>query len=101
MASNITVSATVTDASTTVGDVRAELRTITDGDLTEKSPVTAGIGEAGVTIDESDSGLHLNLRVEGHEGEWSKTSMDAVTRAVGRVGGVEDVTVTDGGYESE
>lgn len=87
------------DASSTVTrqDIRSALDALTEDDISETSPVTAGCPEA-VAVNVEDG---LLVRCEGHDGDWTRTSERAVLRALKGASGVEDASVVDGGYESE
>lgn len=82
-------------------DIAAALESVTGDDLTEKSPVTAGVPEAAITLITEQAGKYVEVRVEGHDGEWSKTSMDAIRSAVLSVDGVRERVATRGGYDPE
>lgn len=86
-----------TTGSVSRSDVRDALSGLTDDDITESSPITAGAAEVGV---ETRDGTVI-VRVSGHEGEWSKTSETALRRAVVGVDGVDELTDSDGGYETD
>lgn len=85
-----------TDGAVTAGMVRDAVSSLTEDDITNTSPITAGGSEVGIEVD----GTALHVRVEGHEGDWSKTSEDALRRAVEGVDGVEELTTAEGGYEA-
>lgn len=98
MASDIRIEAS-TDGSVTKGDVYAALREIDPTDLSKKSPVTNQIREAYVAV--GDAGIAV--KVEGHDGEWSRSSQNALTHTLAGIGGVDSqsVEVASGGYESD
>jgi hypothetical protein len=98
MASHIEVTADVDDSFERAA-LCEELSALTDDDVSQSSPITAGAPEAGIAHNRVES--VVTVRVEGHGGDWTKTSMDALTTAVRRVDGVLDVSVTDGGYDAE
>lgn len=82
-------------------DIAAALGEVTDDDLSQKSPATAGVPEAAITLITEQTGKFAEVRIEGHDGEWSKTSMDAIRSAVLGVDGVHERVETRGGYEPE
>jgi len=79
-------------------DVMDAAHELTEDDISEKSPVSAGAPEVGVEFSEDD-GRVLHVRVEGHSGDWSKTSQNALIGAVESVDGVENGSVESGGYD--
>jgi|APHM01.1.fsa_nt_gi hypothetical protein len=81
----------------TPGDVRDQLREVTEGDISQTSPITAGVPEAGVY--ETDNHT-VHVRVEGHDGQWTLTSERAVCRALEEIHPEVEVSVVEGGYES-
>lgn len=90
---------------TSVGysDVRGALDKLTDDDVSQSSPLTAGGSEVGIELtgEGEDPGGILHVRVEGHEGEWTKTSEDSLRRAVQSVEGVGELLSSTGGYEQD
>lgn len=82
------------------GTVRAGLHTLNDGDVSASSPVSGGAEEVAVSIIRHED-TFVDLHVEGHDGDWTKTSEQAVRRAVQRVGAVGDLVESEGGYETE
>lgn len=98
MASTIEVTAD-TDSSFSRPALRAALDGITDDDVSVSSPVTDGAPEAAIDHNRDDGVVHV--RVEGHDGDFTKTSQQALVSAVRSVDGATDPTVTDGGYERE
>jgi hypothetical protein len=97
MASHIEVTADVDDSFERAA-LREELSALTDDDVSQSSPISEGAPEAGIAHNRAES--VVTVRVEGHGGSWTKTSMDALRTAVGRVDGVLDASVTDGGYDA-
>lgn len=97
MASHIHVTASISDE-VTEAEVYEALRTIGNDQLSKKSPVTAQLREASVATGEDC----LDLRVQGHDGEWSKTTQETITRTLAGIDGVDahSVEVTSGGYDS-
>lgn len=89
-----------TDGDVEQADVRAAVSALADDDLTEKSPVTDGAQEVSVQYEEGDGGMVVGIAVEGHAGEWSKTSEQAIKSAVQSVNGVGELVASEGGYES-
>lgn len=75
--------------------IRQALAGLTDDDLSNSSPVTPGVPEAGIEI--ADGTVHL--RVQGHDGDWTKTSEQAVISAIEDADGVEGLAESEGGYE--
>jgi hypothetical protein len=87
--------------SVSYGDVRSALRAIEDDDVSKNSPISEGASEVGLTVEEAD-GDHsalVTVRVEGHEGEWTKTSERALKSAVQSVEGVGELVEKSGGYD--
>ena len=82
-------------------DIAAALADVSGDDLTEKSPVTGGVPEAAITLITEQAGKFAEVRIEGHGGEWSKTSMDTIRKAVTSVDGVHEHVAVRGGYEPE
>lgn len=87
-----------TSAPVTSAHVRTELQHVTDDDVSKSSPIMGGVPEAGVAIGGDGEDQTVVVRVEGHAGEWTKTSEQALRRAVKRVEGVEELVESDGGY---
>ena len=98
MASHIEVTADVSERFDPA-QLRAAISSLTEDDLSQSSPITAGGDEVGVAYNAAESAVVC--RVNGHAGSWTKTSEDALTAAVGGVHGVQSVSVTAGGYEPE
>lgn len=77
--------------------VRSALDTIEADDLSQKSPVSVGVPEAGIEIGDDE----VTVRIEGHSGDFSKTSEQALTSALA---GLHDAAgepeVVDGGYDT-
>lgn len=96
MASHIEVTADV-NGDFSERALRTALAALTDEDLSESSPVSAGAQEVAVDHNQRDGVVHV--RCEGHSGDFTKTSERALTRTVRGVTGVEDASVTDGGYD--
>lgn len=78
--------------------VREALSELTSDDISKKSPIEPGRKQIGDAVAGSESSPVLVLRVQGHSGDWSKTTETAVRRAATSVGGVTHLS-TDGGYE--
>lgn len=78
-------------------EVRSALSELTDDDVSESSPVTAGGSELAVVVADGE----LIIREGGHDGEWTKTSETAVRRAVSTVNGVGELVESSGGYEPD
>jgi len=87
------------DSSTEQADVRDAIAALSADDLTEKSPVTAGASEMSIQMRDADDGVEVEIFTEGHPGEWSKTSEEAIKSAVQSVDGVGDLVESEGGYE--
>lgn len=99
MASDISIEVTPTDLlHLPVGPVREALRAVDGEDLSVSSPVSAGVPEAGVSPGDDGSVLVV---VEGHDGDFTKTSERALKRALADVPFSVDVEVVDGGYEPD
>lgn len=77
--------------------VREAFDTITDEDVSESSPVTAGVPEAGLSPEPGE----IHVRVGGHAGDFTKTSEQALRKALRAIDGVESVEVLEGGYTPE
>lgn len=95
MASDIEVTATITTDDFSVGDVYDAMRLRGD-DISETSPISPGLREAAVVAGDDS----LTLRVQGHDGEWSKQSQEALVDSLAHAPGVDGATVevTSGGY---
>lgn len=89
----------------------ADLReAFTDLDVSESSPITTDAPEVGIghseETEENDEGEeethhYVTLSVAGHEGEWTKTSQDALLDALKNIDGVDGTNLTvEGGHES-
>lgn len=97
MASEIEVTANVTTDDLSIGDVYDGMRLGGD-DISKKSPITPGLREVAATIGEDT----LTLRVQGHSGQWSKTSQEALTDALAEVDGVDGSTIeVEGGFKAD
>lgn len=98
MASHIYV-AGEKDASVSKSDIYEALRAIGRDQLSQKSPVTAQLNEATVGTREQS----FSVTVEGHSGEWSRSSQDALLKALINIDGVDgdSVEVVSGGYEAQ
>jgi len=81
--------------------VRAALTELTDEDVSVSSPISAGADEVSVQMDYDGDSDVLVLHVEGHGGEWTKTSEQTLRRAVEEVEGVGELVYSEGGYESD
>jgi len=82
-----------------VGKVRQALNNLTEDDLSESSPITPGGNEVGLGRVSSDGGPALEIVIEGHDGDWTKTSQEAVKDAAEGVEGIGDLLEHEGGYE--
>lgn len=67
--------------------------------VSQSSPVSDGLPEAAVDHNQADGMVHV--RVEGHEGDFTKTSQDEILKAVRATDGAVSPEVTAGGYEPE
>lgn len=86
------------DADVSVGDVRAALSELSDDDVSESSPVSGGVPEAGIEVNEGS----VDVRIEGHAGEFTKTSQRALVGVLEEIeGGQNTVEIIDGGYEKD
>lgn len=89
------------DQSVTTEAVRDSLAELTDDDVSVGSPVSAGVPEAGIGFSTyGDYDRLLNVAVEGHEGDFTKTSHEALEDAIESVEGVGEQVRVEGGYES-
>jgi hypothetical protein len=86
--------------SVTNGDVRNALYTLTDDDVSVSSPITGGASEVSVHFENINGTRLVVLTIDGHDGDWTKTSESALTGAVQSVEGVGDLVASEGGYES-
>lgn len=84
-----------TDGSVSSAAVRAAIGSLTNDDVSNSSPISAGGGEVGTSFD----GDVLVVRVAGHGGDWTKTSEEALRKKIQSVPGVGDIESSDGGYE--
>lgn len=91
------------DSGVSYSDVRAAVRSLSDDDLSVGSPISGGGEEVGIDLtgEGSDPGGILHIRVEGHDGEWTKTSEKALSRTIRSVNGVGKVIESQGGYEGD
>jgi hypothetical protein len=85
------------DESVSTAAVRDALDALTEDDISKSSPISEGAPEA-ATINGDGT---VGVAIEGYEGDWTRTSEDALKAAVGGVEGVGDVTSIEGGYEPE
>lgn len=79
--------------------VMGALASLTDDDLSVGSPVSAGCEEVGVAKLQEDGERYIELRVEGHSGDWTKTSEDAIRRRVEGIDGVGGLAESEGGFD--
>lgn len=86
-----------TDGDVSMADVRAALESLSDDDVSVSSPISPGAAGVGTALDEGD----VVIRVEGQGGDWTKTSEDALRRAVSGVNGVSGLVESEGGYDGE
>lgn len=98
MASHIRIEADADDA-VSKADVYDALRGIDPADLSTQSPVSNQLPEAFVAIGAGG----IAVKVDGHEGEWSRSTEQAVTRTLAGIDGVDaqSVSVVAGGFESD
>jgi hypothetical protein len=87
-----------TDGTVAVGDIREALSDVSGDGVSESSPITAGVPEAGIVPDSKTS---VTLVVSGHDGTWTKTSETALRRAVKSVDGVDELESSEGGYDPD
>lgn len=78
--------------------VRDALSALSEDDVSSSSPVSAGGQE--LAVDDTGDGA-LAVICEGHGGDWTKTSEEAVRVAVQSVDGVGDLVGSEGGYDAE
>lgn len=83
----------------TRSDIAAALDGIASDDITKKSPITAGVPEAAISFETTDEGRFVTIKVEGHPGEWSKTSERALKSAIEGLDVVGEHVETVGGYD--
>lgn len=88
-----------TDGSVSAADVRSALNELTDDDLSVSSPVSAGVDEAGTGVETVGGGVFVTVTVDGHDGDWTKTSEQAIKSAVESVEGVHELAESEGGYD--
>lgn len=90
MASDIELTAETdgVDRSTVVEALRS-----TRTGISEQSPVSSGFHEAAVIADEKS----VTVRVQGHDGEWSKETETTLRSAVGDIDGVDADSITVSG----
>lgn len=88
-----------TEATVLPQAVQGALASLDDGDLSKGSPVTGGCREVGVGTVEADGPRDIVLRVEGHDGDWTKTSEEAIRRRVEQIDGIGGLVESEGGYE--
>lgn len=93
MADHITIEAETRDGPVPYSAVREAMASLSDDDVSKTSPVTPGGSEVGVT-----GGENVEIRVEGHSGEFTKTTEEALVAAVEAIEGTHNVRVTQGGY---
>jgi|APHM01.1.fsa_nt_gi hypothetical protein len=88
-----------TDGAVVPQAVEGALATLTDDDLSVGSPVTGGCREVGVGTETIEGERYIILRVEGHSGDWTKTSEEAIRRRVEGTDGIVELVQSEGGYE--
>jgi len=93
MADHITIEAETQDGPVPYSAVREAMASLSDDDVSKTSPVTPGGSEVGVT-----GGENVEIHVEGHSGEFTKTTEEALVAAVEAIEGTHNVRVTQGGY---
>jgi hypothetical protein len=92
MASNIEVTADANDG-VTVPDIRDEFQSGLD--VSQSSPITETALEVALVVDDGE----VLARVEGHDGDFTKKSQEALKSALNAVDGVSGASVDAGGYE--
>jgi len=95
MASHATFTFDAPGASYT--DIRAALSGLTEDDVSVSSPISEGGSEAAVVV----NGDTAEVRIDGHDGSWTKKSQKGVVSAIEAVDGVEECVSVDGGYEKD
>lgn len=75
------------------------LRSLTEEDISQKSPVTPGIPEVSFNMTREDGQRRLVLTVDSDDGEWSKTSEEAIQDAVLSTITAEELVESEGGYD--
>jgi len=80
----------------TPGHLRAALETVSEDDVSASSPVSEHVPEAGTSVDAGGSG---HVRVEGHGGDFTRTSERALLTALRDHGAIADAEVVAGGYD--
>jgi hypothetical protein len=78
--------------------LRDAVASLTDDDLSVRSPVTAGAEEVGVGRTSPGEAV---LRVEGHGGRFTKTSQQAVVEAAESAHEAVTAETVNGGYTPE
>lgn len=83
--------------------VRDAVSELDGDDLSVSSPISAGATEVGIDVTgmSDEPGGFVHVTVSGHDGDWTKTSEQALKSAVQSVDGVGELVSSDGGYESE
>lgn len=75
-------------------------------DVSESSPITADASQVGIVLstetdDDGEVNHHVELHVSGHDGDWTKTSQEALLDALKDLDGVDVESVSvEGGHES-
>lgn len=88
-----------TDGTVIPQAVRGALASLTDDDLSVSSPVTGGVKEAAITTDRTGETPTLSIIVDGHDGDWTQTSEQAIRRRVEGIDGIEGLASSEGGFE--
>lgn len=81
-------------------DIRAQLDALSEDDISVSSPISAGGRKVAIGTIDTDEWT-VTVRVEGHDGDWTKTSEEALRKAVQRATGVGDLIDADGGYDPD
>lgn len=97
MANYIRLTASLGDSDASYRDFRDEVSALTDDDVSQTSPVTAGGNEVGVIVTDDE----VTLTVEGHGGEFTKTTESALIEVIEDVLGEDAEVTVEGGYTED
>lgn len=77
--------------------VRNALSLLTNDDVSVGSPISAGASEVAIVIEDGD----VVVRVEGHDGDWTRTSEETLRKVIEGVDGVNELVESKGGFETD
>lgn len=97
MSSDIDITVSLAETDATYGDLRDAVSSLTADDVSKSSPVTPGGREIGIDVNTQADEAHL--RVQGRDGNFTKTTQDAIVSTVREVVGEDAEITVDGGYE--